>query len=187
MIIKKQTIEGVFEIKLEPHIDQRGFFMRTYDEDFFKKNELDRKWVQESHSYSKKKGIIRGFHFQYPPFDETKLIRVIEGRIMFIIIDLRYKSKTFGDWIQLIVSSQKKNTLYIPRGCALGMCTLSNNCHLLYKMDNYFSPKHSGVIRWDDPDLKVKWPVKIPSEISDKDANAQNFKEFIKLHKWLKV
>lgn len=183
MTIKQLKIKGVFEIKLDSITDSRGFFMRTYDNKIFKKFGIDRKWVQESHSLSITKGTIRGIHFQHSPFTETKLIRVIQGRIVFSVVDLRSNSQTFGRWIQLVVSAKKKNMLYIPKGCAPCMCTLTNNCQIIYKMDNYFSPEHYDNIKWNDPDLAIKWPIKIPTDISERDANAQGFKEFVKKYK----
>lgn len=187
MTIKEQKIKGVFEIKLQPNTDSRGFFMRTYDEKIFEEFGINRKWVQENHSFSKKKWTVRGIHFQHFPFVETKLIRVIQGRILFTIIDLRKNSKTFGKWIQVIVSSKKKNMIYIPKGCAPCMCTLTNNCQILYKMDAYFTPKSYDNIKWNDPDLAIKWPVEKPSDISEKDTNAQSFKEFIKKYGGIRV
>lgn len=180
MKIEEKSIKGLFEITLDPIEDHRGFFMRTYDEKLFAKFGLNKKWVQENHSLSRKKGVVRGFHFQHPPFVETKLIRVVRGKILFIILDLRKDSKTFGKWIDVTVSAKKKNMIYIPKGCVPCMCTLTANCEILYKMDKYFSPKHYDNLYWNDPDLKIKWPFKNPVDISEKDAKAQSFKEFVK-------
>lgn len=118
MIISEKEIKGVFEIELKPIEDKRGFFMRTYDDKIFKEHGIDRKWVHENHSLSLQKGTIRGIHFQYPPDYETKLSRVITGEIFFAVTDLRKGSETFGKWISLILSAEKKNMLYLPRGCA---------------------------------------------------------------------
>lgn len=187
MILKEQQIKGLFEIKLLQSIDSRGFFMRTYDEKIFKQYGLNTKWVQESHSLSLKKWTIRGIHFQHPPFTETKLIRIIEGKVLFVVVDLRKKSKTFGKWIQIVLSANKKNVLYIPKGCAPCMCTLTANCQILYKMDTFYFPDHYDNIKWNDPDLAIKWPIKIPSDISERDSKAQSFKEFVKKYGGLKI
>lgn len=187
MKIKELKIKGVFEIQLEPNEDSRGFFMRSYDKKKFKKYGLNINWVQESHSLSKMKWTVRGIHFQRPPYTETKLIRVIQGRILFVIIDLRPNAETFGKWVQIIVSAKKKNMIYIPKGCAPCMCTLTNNCQILYKMDEYFTPASYDNIRWNDPDLAIDWPVKEPADISERDAKAQSFKEFVKRYGGLKV
>ena len=182
MIIKEKEIKGVFEIQLEPHKDERGFFMRTYDEKIFEEMKINRKWVQENHSLSLKKGTIRGLHFQYPPDCETKLMRVITGEIFFAVVDLRKISKTFGKWTSIILSAQKKNMLYYPRGCALGMCTLTGNCNLVYKVDNYYTEDSEDNIKWNDSDLKIKWPIVEPAVISERDSMAQSFKEFVEKH-----
>lgn len=187
MIIKEQKIKGVFEIQLQPNKDSRGFFMRTYDEKIFEKFGINRKWVQESHSLSKKKWTVRGIHFQHPPYAETKLIRVTQGRILFAIIDLRPDSQTFGKWVQVIVSAEKKNMIYISKGCAPCMCTLTDNCQILYKMDEYFTPESYDNIKWDDPDLAIDWPTKTPSDVSERDTKAQSFRKFVKKYGGLKV
>lgn len=178
MKFKELKIKGVYEIKLEPFKDHRGFFMRTYDGDIFKEMGLQNKWVQESHSFSKKKWTVRGFHFQHSPNEETKLIRVPQGKVLFTVLDLRKDSATFGKWDQLIVSASLENMIYIPKGCAPCMCTLMNNCHLLYKMDTAFVPEKYDNILWNDSDLNIPWPTGNPADISEKDAKAQTFKMF---------
>ena len=187
MLIKEKKIKGVFEIQLEPLEDERGFFMRTYDDRIFKDLGIERKWVNENHSLSRIKGTIRGIHFQYPPDTETKLSRVITGEIFFVVVDIRKDSKTFGEWISVVLSSEKKNMLFIPRGCAPGMCTLTDNCNLIYKVDNYYSPNNEDVIKWNDPDLAIKWPIKEPVVISERDSKGKSFKEFVEKHGGLKI
>lgn len=185
MIFNELAIKGVFEIVLNPFIDSRGFFMRTYDESFFKTHKLKYHWEQESHSFSKKKWTVRGFHFQRTPFEETKLIRVPQGKVLFTVLDLRKTSPTLGKTVQLEVSSKKNNMIYIPKGCAPCMCTLVNNCHLLYKMDVPFNPENYDNILWNDPDLQITWPTNNPADVSEKDSTAQTYKEFIKKYKGL--
>jgi len=186
MLIKEKKLKGIFEINLEPHEDQRGFFMRTYDDKLFRNHGLHKNWVQESHSYSKKKGVIRGLHFQSPPYAETKLIRAVSGEIFIVVLDLRKGSSTFGKWDSMIISEANKKMLYIPKGFALGMCTLTGNCTLLYKIDNYYAPESQGAIKWDDQNLRIKWPVKNPI-ISERDSKAMSFKEFVKNYGILEV
>ena len=127
MKIEEKEIKGVFEIQLEPKEDKRGYFMRTYDEKIFKKYGLNKKWVHENHSFSKNKLTMRGFHFQHPPFTETKIARVVTGKIFFVYLDIRRNSPTFGKWGTIILSGKNKKMLYIKRGIALGMCTMTNN------------------------------------------------------------
>ncbi len=186
MLIKEKSLKGVFEINLESHEDQRGFFMRTYDDKLFRDHGLHKNWIQESHSYSKKKGTIRGLHFQFPPYAETKLIRTVTGEIFIVVVDLRKGFPTFGKWDSMIISEANKKMLYAPRGIALGMCTLTDNCTLLYKIDNYYAPESQGSIRWDDPDLGIDWPVKHPI-ISERDSKAMSFKKFVEKHGGLDV
>lgn len=186
MKFKELNIRGVYEITLEPFKDHRGFFMRTYDGDIFKERGLQNNWIQESHSFSKKKWTVRGFHFQHTPYEETKLIRVPQGKVLFTVLDLRKNSATFGKWDQLVVSDKLDNMIYIPKGCAPCMCTLTNNCHLLYKMDTTFVPEKYDNILWDDPDLNIPWPTENPSDISDKDSAAQTFNQFRKKYSGLR-
>ena len=187
MKVIEKEIKGVYEIQLEPKEDDRGFFMRSYDDKIFKKHGIDRKWVHENHSLSLQKGTIRGIHFQYPPDCETKLLRVITGDIFFAIVDLRKNSETFGKWTSVVVSAKKKNMLYVPRGCAPGMCTLTVNCNLVYKVDNYYAANNEDVIKWNDPDIGIKWPIKEPNVISERDSKGQSFKDFVEKHDGLDV
>src|SRR3989344_208194 len=180
MIIKEGKFKGTFEIQLEPFEDERGFFMRAYDKKIFAKYGIDKEWVQENHSLSKEKGTVRGLHFQYPPHTESKLVRVSSGEIFFAFVDLRKKSATFGEWGSVILSAEKKNMFLIPRGCAAGMCTLTENCNFHYRVDNYYSKEQEDNISWNDPDIGIKWPIKKAKVISDRDRRAQSFKDFLK-------
>jgi len=178
MILKKCEIDGVCEIQLDPYTDHRGFFMRTYDKNIFMKYDLHKRWVQENHSFSKQKGTLRGLHFQHSPYMESKLIRIPMGEIFAVYVDLRKDSQYLGKWGSCILSEKKNNMLFIPRGFAMGMCTLTENCSILYKMDNYYHPEKQGEILWDDHDLGIDWPIDKPI-LSKRDKNAQTYKEFI--------
>ena len=184
MQIKERKLKGVFEIQLEPREDERGFFMRVYDDEIFKKYEIHRNWVQENHSLSLEKGIIRGMHFQFLPHSETKLIRVVTGKIYDVFIDLRDGSTTFGQWDSITLSADNKKMIYIPRGFAHGFCTLSENCEVVYKVDNYYTPDSEGTIKWDDSELGIDWPTNNPL-LSEKDSKAISFKEFSEMHSGL--
>ncbi|MHA2339566.1 MAG: dTDP-4-dehydrorhamnose 3,5-epimerase [Candidatus Hodarchaeales archaeon] len=179
MLIKEGNLRDVYEIQLTPKEDNRGFFMRIYDYDIFKKFSLNKNWVQENHSMTKIKGTIRGFHFQFPPFAETKLIRVINGELFDVILDLRKDSPTFGKWDSNILSAENRKMLYIPRGFAHAICTLTDNCDLIYKVDNYFSPDHEGTIKYDDPELQVDWPLDREPTVSERDSKALSFNDFV--------
>jgi dTDP-4-dehydrorhamnose 3,5-epimerase len=185
-VIEDRHITGVFEIRLPARHDERGFFMRVYDEEIFKKNGLYRHWVQENHSRSEKKGIIRGLHFQFPPWAETKLIRCIRGAIFDVFVDLRRDSSQFGKWGSVELSEKKHNMVYIPRGFAHGFCTLSDESEVVYKVDNMYAPQAESGLLWNDPDLAIQWPVEHPL-LSEKDAHNLILKEFIQKHKYIEL
>ena len=178
MEIKERVISGVFEISLSPNYDERGFFTRTFDHKIFSEMKIVHNWVQENHSYTLKSGTIRGLHFQFPPFSETKLIRVLHGKIIDVIVDLRKDSKTFGKWDSIELSRENNKVLLVPRGLAHGFCTLVDNCDVLYKVDNIYSPEYENGLKWNDKDLQIKWPTKDPI-VSSKDNNLLNFKDFV--------
>ena len=177
MQLIENKIKGSYKIIPLPHEDERGCFFRTYDDKEFATFGIKKEWVQENHSFSKERGIIRGLHFQYPPHAEAKLVRAASGEIFIVIVDLRKGSDMFGKWESHIISEENKQMIFAPRGIAMGMCTLSDNCTLLYKMDNYYSPENQGEIKWDDPDIGIDWPINGPV-ISERDAKAQSFSQF---------
>lgn len=178
MDIRPLHLPGVYEITLNPKRDHRGFFMRTFDEKIFCEKGIQRKWVQENHSLSEKKGTIRGLHFQLPPYSETKLIRVIKGAIFDVFVDVRANSPTFGKWGYMELTEDNFKMVLIPRGFAHGFCTLTDKTEILYKVDNAYSPKHEAGICWNDPSLNIPWPVTNPI-ISDKDSKLPTFEEMV--------
>lgn len=186
MKIKERTIKGVFEIQLEPRIDERGFFMRTYDDKILSQYNIHKNWVQENQSLSIPKGVIRGLHFQFPPHAETKFVRVIAGRLLDVFVDLRKNSSTFGQWDSIVLSAENKKAIYIPAGFAHGICTMSENVEVVYKVDSYYAPAHEGALRWNDPDLNIPWPVGDPI-LSEKDRNAETLRQFVEAHSGLAV
>jgi len=175
------SIPGAYRIVLDSKYDDRGFFVRTYDMAEFEKKNLVTSWIQENHSFSLKKGTIRGLHFQKFPHGETKLVRAAYGRIFIVILDIRLKSPMFGEWECSEISLENNEILYVPKGIAMGMCTLTDNCSLLYKMDAEYRPESACAIRWNDPTLHITWPVEQNPTISDKDKNAPLFREYMKL------
>ena len=143
MNFKELDINGVFSIDLEPILDSRGFFMRTYDQKFFDDRNLSTVWVHENHSSSLNKGTIRGFHFQHPPHSETKLVRVISGSVFDVFLDIRKNSPSFGEYGSITLSAENKKCLYLPKGIAHGMCTLEDNTTMVYKVDQKYDTKHN--------------------------------------------
>lgn len=178
MEIKPQKLKGTFEINLSPIQDERGFFMRTYDLNAFNNTGLNKVWVQENHSLSAQSGIIRGLHFQLPPFAETKLVRCINGKILDVFVDLRKNSPTFGQWDSIELNAENKKMIFIPRGFAHGFCTLSENSEVLYKVDNFYSKEHERGLIWNDNEIGIDWPIQNPI-LSEKDTMNWTMAEFI--------
>lgn len=186
MQITPRKLKDSFEISLSPKLDSRGFFMRTFDLNEFKEHDLNKTWVQENHSRSEQKGIIRGLHFQFPPFTETKLLRCINGAILDVFVDLRKDSPTFGQWDSIELSAENKKMIFIPRGFAHGFCTLTEESEVLYKVDNYYSPENECGLIWNDPDLNINWGILNPI-LSDKDKSNIPFREFVEKYNSLDV
>jgi len=178
MKITERIFQGVFEIQLNPIGDKRGFFMRTFDINEFNKLGLNKMWVQENHSRSTQKGIIRGLHFQLPPFSETKLVRCVNGAVLDVFVDLRKDSPTFGLWDSIELSAENKKMIFIPRGFAHGFCTLTEESEVLYKVDNFYSKENERGLLWNDPEIGIEWPVNNPI-LSAKDKKNMTFGEFI--------
>ncbi|HNX01107.1 MAG TPA: dTDP-4-dehydrorhamnose 3,5-epimerase [Candidatus Cloacimonadota bacterium] len=179
MKIVEMSLAGVFRIELDPRTDDRGFFVRTYDRQIFKDHGLSTDWQQESHAYSKQKGIIRGLHLQLPPFTETKLVMVIKGAILDAFVDVRPESPTYGKWDSILLTESNYHCLYLPRGFAHSYCTLEDNCDVVYKMDNIYNPQFEAGIIWNDPNIAIQWPVSNPV-VSAKDLKLPTFEEFKK-------
>jgi len=168
MIFEEVKLEGVFIIRPEKKTDNRGFFARIFDEKIYRKKDLNYKKKQCNNSFKKKKGTIRGIHFQKKPYQEAKFVRCVKGSIFVIVIDLRKESKTFLEKINLELNSSTYNLLYIPEGMGLGIQTLEDNSELFYQMTQIYAPKFGSGILWNDPFFNIKWPLEI-SEISEKD------------------
>ncbi len=178
MRIKPLKLNGVYEIVLKPLHDDRGYFMRTYDEATFHEHGLTTSWVQENQSLSTREGIIRGLHFQRPPYAETKLVGVSAGTIMDVFVDLRRDSETYGQWDSIILSADDHNMIYIPKGFAHGFCTLTEWVLVSYKTDACYSPESEGGIRWDDRTLDIRWPTDDPY-LSPKDIMLPDLDGFV--------
>lgn len=165
-------------ILLEPqvHGDHRGFFMESYNKRQLQQLGIDVEFVQDNHSFSAEAGTVRGLHYQLRPMDQTKLICVLTGAIYDVFVDLRKHSPTFGKWQGVILNDENKRQSLIPKGFAHGFCTLVPNTHVLYKVDQYYSPEHDRGILWNDPHLNIDWPVTNPI-LSDRDKHHPLFSE----------
>ena len=174
MNLNKTGFSGVFLIEIEKLKDDRGFFARTFDSNFFEDNGLISKFVQSSISYNIQKGTLRGIHYQIDPYAETKLISCINGKIFDVLIDLRPDSKTFKKWQSFELDSKHYSSLYVPEGIAHGFQTLEDNSVLSYQISNIYKPEFSRGIRWNDPFFNIDWPLEV-SEISKKDLSYLDF------------
>jgi dTDP-4-dehydrorhamnose 3,5-epimerase len=143
---------------------------------------IEREWVQEKHSRSIQKGIVRGLHFQFTPHAETKLVRCIRGAIVDLCVDLRRNSATFGKWISFELSEANKKVVMIPRGCAHGFCRMTDISEGIYKLDNYDAPEAEGGVAWNDPDLAIDRKLSSTPILSEKDATFMKFGEFCSVH-----
>ena len=163
----KTEIEGVYIIEPKVFGDNRGYFMETYNEQEFKNNGLDYNFVQDNQSKSKK-GVLRGLHFQ-KTHPQAKLVRVLEGEVFDVAVDLRKGSKTYGKWVGVILSEENKKQFMIPRGFAHGFVVLSETAVFAYKCDDFYHPEDEGGIMWNDPDINIEWPYKGELLLSEKD------------------
>jgi len=166
----KTKLQGLYIIQPEPFKDNRGTFSRVFCERELKEIHFGKKIVQINQSFTKREGSIRGMHFQYPPNGEIKLVRCIAGRIFDVAVDLRNKSPTFLEWHSEVLSANNMKIMYIPEGFAHGFQTLQDDCDIVYFVSAFYSPESEGGIRYNDPKIKIEWPIKI-TEISEKDRN----------------
>lgn len=170
-------LNGSFTIQLDPINDERGWFARYFCKKEFSTIGHNKEWVQMNHSFSLKKGTLRGMHFQKPPYSEIKLVRCIQGSVFDVIIDLRKDSPTFLKWFGAELSAENKLMMYIPEGFAHGFQTLEDNSGLLYMHTAYYSPEAEDGLRYNDPQVNISWPLEI-SEISMRDTNHDLLEKF---------
>lgn len=175
MELNKTPIQGLLIIKPDVFRDQRGYFFETYNRETFVKHGLDVTFVQDNESRSKK-GVLRGMHFQRPPFAQGKLVRVVHGAIMDVALDLRQGSPTCGKWHAVELSDENKLMFWIPEGFAHGFISLADDTVVHYKCTNVYHRESEGSIRWNDPDIRIDWRISDPL-VSDKDNQAPSFEE----------
>ncbi len=177
--MKFQCLEIPEVMKIEPQVfgDHRGFFMETWRDDSFRQNVADISFVQDNHSKSGS-NVLRGLHYQIEQA-QGKLVRVLEGKIFDVAVDLRKSSPTFGKWVSAVLSDENRHMLWVPPGFAHGFYVMSNTAQFVYKCTDYYAPEHERCIRWDDPDLDIKWPVPAGGTpvLSEKDKKAPLFAE----------
>lgn len=175
MKIELTHLEGVKLIIPQVFEDERGFFMETYHEEKFKDHGLPTKFVQDNHSRSSK-GILRGLHFQKPQW-QGKLVRVIQGEIFDVAVDVRKDSSTYGQWYGTFLSDKNKNQLYVPEGFAHGFCVVSDIADVVYKCTSLYKPDEDNSLLWNDKDIGIEWPIDNPI-LSEKDKNAKTLAQY---------
>lgn len=155
----------------EPKIieDERGYFFESYNQQVFEEAGIQARFVQDNQSRSTY-GVLRGLHYQLPPFAQAKLVRVIEGEVLDVAVDIRTDSPTYGQWYSVVLSAANKRQLFVPRGFAHGYVVLSPTAEFFYKCDNFYAKAHEGSIRYDDPTLNIDWQIDLGKAIlSEKD------------------
>jgi dTDP-4-dehydrorhamnose 3,5-epimerase len=159
MVISETKLKGAFVIELEPFEDERGFFGRAWSDREFERSGLNARFVESNISFNKKKGTLRGMHYQLAPYNQTKLVRCTRGSIYDVIIDLRPDSTTFKRWFALELSAENYLMLYVPGGFAHGFQTLEDNTEVFYHASAYYAPEHARGVRWNDPAFNISWPA----------------------------
>lgn len=170
MTFEPTSLKGVYIVNLQPVMDDRGWFARTFCKKEFAAIGHTKEWVQMNHSFTRKKGTIRGMHYQVPPYSEIKMVKCIAGVVWDVVIDIRKESDTFLKYISVELSSDNKRMIYIPEGFAHGFQTLVDNCELIYHHSSFYTPGSEGGIRNNDPLVNIKWPLPV-TEISERDLS----------------
>ena len=178
MELKKTKINGVFLIKPQVFKDNRGHFFESFNSKKFNEDTgLDVQFVQDNQSLSSK-NVLRGLHFQHPPFAQAKLVSVIKGEVLDVVVDIRKESDTYGEYIAENLNEENHHQLFIPEGMAHGFLTLKDDTIFSYKCSNYYDKGSEDGIIWNDSNLKIDWKIKNPL-VSEKDQLAQNFTSFV--------
>lgn len=177
MNIKTTPIEGLLVIEPQVFNDPRGYFYESYNKQKFTEAGIDFEFIQDNQSLSQK-GIIRGLHFQVPPFEQGKLVRVIQGAVKDVVVDIRKNSPTFGQHFSIVLTSENKTMFFIPPGFAHGFETLEDDTIFLYKCTNVYNKESEGGLLWNDPFLNINWQ-NIDPLISDKDKILPTFENLI--------
>jgi dTDP-4-dehydrorhamnose 3,5-epimerase len=180
MDVETTAIADVLVLRPKKHGDHRGFFSEVFKSDVLAAHGVDLPWVQDNHSMSAARGVVRGLHFQTAPFAQAKLLRVVRGAIFDVAVDIRVGSPTFGRHVGVELSADNWAQLYVPIGFAHGFCTLTSDTEVIYKVTAPYAPAHEGGLPWSDPDLAIDWPI-TPQEatLSPRDTQWPAFKDFV--------
>ena len=175
MILRETPLAGAFVVEVEPFQDERGLFARTYDRDEFAERGLSTEIAQVSTSYNRRRGTLRGLHFQLPPHEEAKLVRVTGGAVYDVMVDLRPDSATHRRWFATELSRDNRRMVYIPEGFAHGFLTLEDDSEVHYQISHPFTPDAYAGVRYDDPAFGIEWPDVGELIVSDKDRSLPDF------------
>jgi dTDP-4-dehydrorhamnose 3,5-epimerase len=170
VVFVETKLPGVFIIEVEKREDERGFFARTFCQHEFEAHSLSPRVAQCSTSFNKKKGTLRGMHYQIAPYQEAKLVRCTLGALYDVAVDLRPDSSTYKQWVAAELTADNRRAIYIPAGCAHGFQTLGDNTEVVYQMSEFYHSQSARGVRWDDPALGITWPIQ-EVIISAKDAS----------------
>jgi dTDP-4-dehydrorhamnose 3,5-epimerase len=174
MIFLETALKGVFKIHMEPHVDDRGSFMRSWCRQEFEAHGLNPAVVQCNVSFNARKGTLRGIHYQGTPYAEGKLVRCTRGSIYDVAVDLRPGSPTFKRWIGVCLTAENRHMLYIPEGCGHGFLTLEDETEVFYQMSEFYASESGCGVRWNDPAFRIEWPGEV-RVISDRDRTYPDF------------
>ena len=179
MKVIRTKIEGVVIIEPQVFFDERGYFFESFSQQRFNEQVVPITFVQDNESKSSY-GVLRGLHFQKPPFAQSKLVRVVKGKVLDVAVDLRKGSPTFGQYESVVLSEENKRQFFIPQGFAHGFAVLSEEAIFQYKCDNYYAPQSEGSVRWNDPTIAIDW--QLPEKdiiLSAKDEKAPLLSQLI--------
>lgn len=176
MKLHDTALSGVWIVDVEPAVDERGFFARTFCAEKFAMSGLVNDFCQCSVSFNRKCGTLRGLHLQCQPNGEAKLVRCTAGALFDVAVDLRRNSSTFGRWVAVVLSAQNRRAFYISEGYAHGFLTLADNTEVFYQISRQYVPEAFQGLRWDDPDLAITWPIPV-EVISSRDAALPRLRE----------
>jgi len=171
MIFTEGRLKGVYILSLERIVDHRGFFARAFVHNEFEACGLNTTWIQANIVGSRKKGTIRGLHYQIAPHEEIKLIQCVRGAIFDVIIDLRHQSPTYKQWLGIDLTADNKKMLYIPHGFAHGYQAVTDDTEVFYLASRYYAPDYERGVRWNDPGFHIQWPEMKTTIVSTKDMH----------------
>ncbi|MGB7265925.1 MAG: dTDP-4-dehydrorhamnose 3,5-epimerase [Terracidiphilus sp.] len=174
MLFHETKLPGVFEVQLEPHLDERGFFARSWCQNEFEAHGLSPRLVQCNISFNMQKATLRGLHFQASPHAESKLVRCTSGAIYDVVLDLRPQSPAFRQWIGVTLTAENRLMIYIPEGCAHGFLTIEDRTEVFYQMTEFYDAESARGVRWNDRAFQIAWPT-APVVISERDRTYQDF------------